>query len=469
VGIDSPEWEATGATATIWRGERPVYDRGAAVCVIGAGLSGLAAVKNLREHGFAVDCYERETGVGGAWNWRHDRSPVYASAHLISSKPSSQFPDFPMPDDWPDYPHHTKVHGYLERYAEHFGLREHVWLGSEVVRVEPAGAPGGPEAGYWDVTTRVGHRERTSRYAAVVVANGHNWAPKQPDYEGLANYKGQLIHASAYKDPAQLRGRKVLVVGGGNTGCDIAVEAAQQATCCWHSTRRGYWYTPKYLLGRPTDQVNELFGLLRLPLPVKQWAAQRELRRAVGDLTRFGLPKPDHKIYESHPIVNSQLVYYVGHGGIEPVPDVARFERHTAVLTDGRSIDPDLVILATGYLPTFEFLAPDLLAADADGRPHLHLNAFPRNHPTLFVTGLVQPDSGIFPIAHWQSVVIAKWLRLREADPARAAAFWSALASSPEQRWTQAKVSDSTRHWFEVSHLVYLVALERALNELESS
>ncbi len=466
MNIDSPAFEATGATATIWRGDRPVYDRGEAVCVIGAGVSGLAAVKNLREQGFAVDCYERETGVGGAWNWRHDRSPVYASAHLISSKPSSQYPDFPMPDDWPDYPHHSKVQSYLDRYAQHFGLREHIWFGTEVVRVEPAG----PEAdGYWDVTTRVGHRERTSRYAAVVVANGHNWAPKQPSYDGLADYRGQVIHASAYKDPTQLRGRKVLVVGGGNTGCDIAVEAAQQAARCWHSTRRGYWYTPKYLLGRPTDQVNDLFAVLRLPLRVRQWLAHRELRRTVGDLTRFGLPRPDHKIYETHPIVNSQLVYYVGHGGIEPVPDVARFERNTVVLTDGRIVEPDLVIMATGYLPRFEFLAPELLGSDSDGRPRLHLHAFPRGYPTLFVAGLVQPDAGIFPIVHWQSVVIAKWLRLRGADPRRAASFWSGLAGGSEQRWTQAKVADSTRHWFEVSHIVYLAALQKALTELETA
>jgi len=165
VTFDSTAWESTGATATIWRGDRPVYDRGETVCVIGAGLTGLAAIKNLREYGFAVDCFERETGVGGLWNWRHARSPVYASTHLVSSKPFSQFPDFPMPDSWPDYPNHAQMLGYLERYADHFGLRDHIWFGTEVTRIEPA------DGGYWDVTTEVGQREPTSRYAAVVVAN----------------------------------------------------------------------------------------------------------------------------------------------------------------------------------------------------------------------------------------------------------------------------------------------------------
>jgi cation diffusion facilitator CzcD-associated flavoprotein CzcO len=463
-GTDS-EWEATGATATLWRGDHPVYDRGDTVCVIGAGASGLAAVKNLREQGFAVDCYERETGVGGAWNWRHARSPMYASTHLISSKSGTQYPDFPMPDDWPDYPHHGKVLTYLERYADHFGLKEHVWFGTEVVRVES----GDPAAGLWDVTTRVGHTERTSRYAAVVVANGHLWSPKLPRYEGQGQYLGKVIHSSEYKDPAQLRGRRVLVVGGGNSGCDIAVDAAQQANRCWHSTRRGYWYAPKYVLGRPTDQVNDLMGALRLPLRMRQWFGQRELRRTVGDQTRYGLPKPDHKLYESHPIVNSQLVYYCGHGDIEPVPDIKHFTATSVVLTNGEEIEPDLVIMATGYLPRFEFLSPQVLDADRDGRPRLHLYTFSRKYPTLFLAGLAQGDGGLLPIAHWQSVVIAKWLRLRDADPQRAATFWTGIASTPDQRWTHAKTTDSTRHWFELDHTLYLKALQRVLDELESA
>ena len=130
--------------ATVPRGT--TTERAENVCVIGAGAAGLTAVKNLRQAGFGVDCYERETGVGGAWNWRHDRSPVYATTHLISSKPFTQFPDFPMPDSWPDYPHHSQVLAYLERYADHFGLREHIWFGTEVTRVAPTGD------GQWDVT-----------------------------------------------------------------------------------------------------------------------------------------------------------------------------------------------------------------------------------------------------------------------------------------------------------------------------
>jgi cation diffusion facilitator CzcD-associated flavoprotein CzcO len=440
-----------------------VYDRGETVCVIGAGASGLTAIKNLREYGFSVDCYERETGVGGAWNWRHDRSPVYAGTHLISSKPLTQFPDFPMPDDWPDYPHHSQLLSYLERYADHFDLRPSVWFGTEVVRIVPA------EGQRWDVTTRSagGHgAERTSRYAAVVVATGHNWSPKMPTYEGLTEFRGEVIHASAYKDAAQLRGRRVLVVGAGNTGCDIAVEAATHATRCWHSTRRGYWYAPKYVFGRPADQVNDRVLAWRLPLWLRQWLFHRTLRLTVGDLTRFGLPKPDHKVYETHPIANSQLIYHIGHGRIAPVPEIARFHRTEVELVDGRRIEPELVIFATGYLPSFEFLDPGLLDTDPAGRPTLYLNAFPRRQPTLAVAGLLQPDSGLFPLVHWQCVAIARRLRQRAAAPERAAAFDARVAAEAGRRWHRAKVKESTRHWFEVAHFDYLRALQRTLDEL---
>ncbi|MFY1637356.1 flavin-containing monooxygenase [Solwaraspora sp. WMMB335] len=458
------DYDTPATGATLWRGDRPVSDQGENVCVIGAGASGLCAVKNLREQGFGVDCYERETGVGGAWNWRHDRSPVYATTHLVSSKPFSQYPDFPMPDSWPDYPHHGQVLAYLERYADHFELRRHIWFGTEVVRVEPA------DGGRWDVTTRSAGgsgAERTQRYAAVVVANGHNWSPRMPEYEGLSDFTGQVIHASAYHDATQLRGRRVLVVGGGNTGCDIAVEAAQQAVRCWHSTRRGYWYPPKFLFGRPLDQIHARAVALRLPLRLRQWIFHLVLRLTVGDLTRFGLPVPDHRMYETHPIVNSQLVYYAGHGALIPVPDVARFRRHSVELVDGREIDPDLVVLATGYQPRFEFLDGQLLDAGADGRPQLYLHAFARNRPTLAVVGLLEADSGIFPLVHWQSVAIARWLRTRLADPAAAAVLQARIDSEAGASWHEADVADSPRHWFEVSHLTYLRALQSTLDSLE--
>jgi hypothetical protein len=187
----------------------------------------------------------------------------------------------------------------------------------------------------------------------------------------------------------------------------------------------------------------------------------------VGDLTRYGLPAPDHRPFESHPIVNSQLVYYLGHGRITPVPDVARLAGSSVELADGRRIEPDLVIAATGYRPRFEFLAAELLDIDEDGRPDLHLHTFARRHPTLAVVGLVQADAGLFPVAHWQSVAVARWLRLRVTDPARAAAVQQKESARPVRSWSRQKVVPTARHWFEVPGTDYLRVLADLLKQLE--
>jgi hypothetical protein len=208
---------------------------------------------------------------------------------------------------------------------------------------------------------------------------------------------------------------------------------------------------------------------LRLPLPLRQWLFHRTMRRTVGDLTRFGLPQPDHKIYETHPIANSQLVYYLGHGGLTPVPDIARFTRDGVEFTDGRGCEPDLVIFATGYLPRFDFLAPDVLNVDGEGRPRLFLHMFSPAYPTLAVNGLLQPDSGVFALMHWQAVTMASWLRLRETAPEQAAAFWRRHQRDANARYNRAKVKESTRHWFEVGHIDYLRAVDSTLRELEAA
>ncbi|GAA4924872.1 flavin-binding monooxygenase-like protein [Stackebrandtia albiflava] len=441
------------------------YDRGDAVCVIGAGASGLLAVKNLREHGFKVDCYERDTGIGGGWNIRQRNSPMYANAHLISSRPLTEFPDFPMPDDWPDYPHHSKVLAYLERYADHFGLREHIWFGSEIERIEPV------EHGRFDVVIRSassGSAGRRLRYAAVVIANGHNWDPFMPEYPGQQAFRGQILHSVSYQDSTRFRDRKVLVVGGGNSGCDIACEAAVSADTCWHSTRRGYWYTPKYLFGRPADQVDA--GLSWLPAGLKRRLTEFTLRRVVGDPTRFGLPAPDHRFKQAHPIVNGHVLHHIGHGAIVPKPDVARFDGRSVVFTDGTTAEPDLVIMATGYRPRFDFCDPELLGVnrDTDGFPKLFAQLFSPASETLFVAGLLQSDSGIFPLVHWQTVAIAKWLRVRASDPERAKEFRGQVITESEGGYAAPGMVDSPRHRLEVSGDRYAASIGRIIQTLDN-
>lgn len=444
-------------------------DRRDRVCVVGAGASGLTAAKNLRERGYDVDVYELADDVGGNWYFEHPLSRVYRSTHVISSKPFTAFPDFPMPDEWPDYPHHRELHEYFRRYARHFGLYDVIEFNTEVVRAVPGGGSTTGEHEGWDVTIRRGDgTEETFRYRALISANGHNWSPKMPDYPGLADFTGGVMHSAQYKDPSVLEGRRVLVVGAGNTGCDIAVEAAQNAEHCLHSTRRGYWYAQKYTFGRPADQVADVFFGLNLPTPVIQKAFELTIRSTIGDFERHGLKEPDHRILETHPIVNSQLVYYVGHGEITPKDDIERFEGDRVVFVDGTSDQVDLVIFATGYLIDFPFIDHALLNWVGDpGYPMLYRNCFHPDFDDLFVVGLFQPDSGIFNLAHWQAVAVAHSLTAKATAPQAFARFRREVRDNVDEKLAGGvDLIASTRHYVEVEHMAFIRALDELVNGL---
>lgn len=443
-----------------------VVDRTGAWCVVGAGPHGLSALKALLENGVDADGYEREPDLGGNWNFHGENARVYESTHLISTKPFTQFPDFPMPDDYPDYPSHWQVHEYFRRYADHFGLRDHIAFSTEVVRCEPVDGGSG-----WDVTVRDRSTgdERTSRYAGLLVANGHNWWPKIPQYPGLDSFTGDVLHSAQYKGADVLRGKRVLVVGAGNTGCDVAVESAQNAASTLHSTRRGYYYNPKYAMGRPSDQTADLLLALRLPLAVRRAMFRATLRLTVGDITRFGLPEPDHKFFETHPVVNQQLVYYVGHGDIRPKPDVESFAGRTVTFADGTSAEVDVVVFCTGYLAVFPFLDDAWLNRDGD-HPVLARQMFTPAFDNLVVSGLIQPDSGQWTIAHWQGQALARYAALRQRDPLRAKAFYDHVIAGTGARYTGGTdYKDSTRHYYEIAHQDYLQALEDDIHLLEAT
>lgn len=428
------------------------------VCVIGAGSSGLAAAKNLLQCGFAVDVLEREDDLGGNWNFGKPFARVYKSTHTISSKPGTQYPDYPMPASFPDYPHHSQILAYLRSYAEHFGVVRCIRYETPVRSVEPAQE--GVSDTKWRVTTAAG----AITYDAVFVANGHNWSPRTPEYPGT--FTGETMHSAHYRTPDVFVGKRVLVVGGGNSGCDIVVEAAQFGERALHSTRRGYYYMPKYLFGRPSDQVGDQMLALGIPLAVRRAIAALSYRLLVGSPSKTGLRAPDHALFETHPVVNSLLPYYVGQGDIAPRPDIARFDERTVHFVDGTSAELDLIVFATGYHIEFPFIDRRHLNW-TEGRPRLHHNVFHPGYDTLFVSGLIQPDSGQFGLVHWQTRAAALFLA-------------SARDGAPGAKWLRADKSrtvagssggvrykNSTRHHVEVEHWSYRKGLERIVHRLE--
>lgn len=377
--------------------------------VIGAGPSGLAAARALQTRGIPVDGYEASHGVGGLWDITNPRSTMYESAHLISSRTTTEFHEFPMRSTV-DYPGHAVLKEYFREYADHFGLTALFRFETRVTRLEP-------RDGGWDLTSSGPDGEHTRWYAGVVLANGTLAEPNVPAFRG--EFTGELLHTSDYSSPGQLAGRRVLIVGAGNSGCDIAVDAVHHADAIDMSVRRGYYFVPRYLFGRPSDTLNQGRPL---PARLKQALDSRVLRAFTGDPVRFGFPKPDYRIYESHPIVNTMVLNHLGQGDLSIRPDVDHFDGSTAHFRDGSSGDYDLVLLATGYRLDYPFVDPAHLNWHG-ASPRLFLHVFPAAFNGLFVMGMVEASGIGWQGRYEQAELLAAYLVAAERDPARAARF----------------------------------------------
>ena len=367
--------------------------------VVGAGPSGLAAARNLQKAGLPWTGYELAGGVGGLWDIEGPRSTVYESAHLISSKGTTQFTEHPMRDEVADYPSHRELLTYFRSFADRFSLADGFRFRTEVTRVTPA-AQGG-----YDVTSVGPDGERTVRHAGVLVCNGTLSEPNVPAFEG--SFDGELVHTSQYKSATVFAGRRVLIIGAGNSGCDIAVDAVHHAAAVDISVRRGYHFVPKYLFGKPSDSLNQ-----GKPLPprIKQAIDSRVLRMFTGDPSRFGWPQPDHKLYESHPIVNSLILHHLGHGDLAVKADVARFDGSTVHFRDGSAGEYDVVVLATGYRLHYPFLDPTLLRWKPPAAPDLYLNIVNPDQPGLFVLGMLEASGIGWQGRYEQAALVASYL-----------------------------------------------------------
>lgn len=419
--------------------------------IIGAGPAGLATAKHFRQAGIAVEIFECEDDVGGNWYFGRPSSSVCHATHMISSKRMSQFTDFPMPKEYPPYPNHQQALAYLRNYARHFGLYEVTRFQTVVERVEQTA--GDDER--WRVRLQSGEEKE---YAGVVIASGHHHDPLWPEFAG--EFRGEIIHAKQYKTPEQIRGKRVLVIGGGNSGCDLAVEAAAHGSAAFLSLRRGYHFLPKFLFGGPLDAGGELFQKWHVPVWLQQRITAALVNIAVGRPERYGLPKPDHRLFETHPIVNSQLLYAVGHGHVQVRPAMESLQGAKVRFNDGREEQIDIIICATGYKTTFPFADPSLFLND-DGAPRLFLNTFHPQHNRLFVAGLIQPNGAIWPLVDWQARLMVAFIRAQSTDKAKADWFRKLKSKGHDDLSGGLRYDRSPRHRLEVEFFAYRERLKK--------
>jgi dimethylaniline monooxygenase (N-oxide forming) len=384
------------------------------VCLIGAGSSGIAAVKALHERGFDFDCFEASDRVGGNWVFknRNGMSAAYRSLHINTSRGRMAYADFPMPESYPDFPHHTHIAAYFDAYVDHFGIRDRITFETLVTRA------GRRADGGWDVTT---DRHGTRSYDALIVANGHHWDARMPEpaFPGHDRFAGVQMHSHAYtgEDPTFFRDKAVVVLGMGNSAMDIAVEASFSAHATYLAARRGAWVIPKYLFGRPLDTLG---ASPRIPIGLRRRAEQAMFTFAVGGMERYGLPKPDHRFGQAHPTVSDDILSRIAHGEITPKPNLAELTERTVRFTDGSEVEADIVVYCTGYRVTFPFLDPGLIAAPGNDLP-LFRRVFHPELDDVFFVGLLQPLGAIMPLAELQSAWVCDHLGGRYHLPDQAA------------------------------------------------
>ena len=310
------------------------------VCVIGAGSSGIAACQVLHARGMDFDCFEKGSGVGGNWRYDNDNgmSSAYRSLFINTSRRMMEYATYPMPEDYPDYPHHTQIAAYFDDYVDHFRFRERIRFRTEVTSVEPA--PGGS----YRVTLDDG---QTHHYEAVLVANGHHWDPRlpEPPFPGQDTFAGDQLHAHWYREPDErFIEKRVLVLGIGNSATDISVETSRHSAITYLAMRRGAYVIPKYIGGKPTDELAPAW-MSRLPFAVTRRLFMQQLRQVTGKMESYGLPKPDHKLGEAHPTISSDLLPRIGHGRVKVKPNLARIDGKTVHFVDDTSTEIDTIVV----------------------------------------------------------------------------------------------------------------------------
>ena len=361
--------------------------------IIGAGFVGLGMAQALQAAGIAYDQVDASDDIGG--NWHHG---VYETAHIISSRKITQFTHFPMPADYPDFPSAQNMWDYLNAFANHFELRKNIELNQPVQQVRPIAN------NKWEVTF-ANNQQRI--YKGILLCNGHHWSERFPQFKGQFN--GEIIHSKAYKSPEQLRGKRVLVIGGGNSACDVAAEAARVGARSVLSLRESVWFIPKTFAGVP------IADLIRWWMPTwwQRLMAYAIIRLTFGRHADYGLPRPQYRVFDKHPTLNNEVPYYIKHGRITPKPGVERLDGWQVEFVDRSRETFDLIVCATGFNVSYPFLPPELQRVEG-AVVQCYGGAFLDDYKGLYYIGWGQARGGVGSLMSAYAPRFARLLQLQD-------------------------------------------------------
>ncbi|XP_014460665.1 flavin-containing monooxygenase 5 isoform X3 [Alligator mississippiensis] len=380
------------------------------VAIIGGGSSGLCAIKSCLDEGMEPVCFERTNDIGGLWRYEENpeegRASIYKSVIINTSKEMMCFSDFPIPDDFPNYMHNSKIMEYFRTYAKHFDLLNYVRFKTSVCHVTRR--PDFSTTGQWDVVTETDGKQESSIFDGILVCSGHHTYAHLPlhTFPGIEKFRGRYLHSREYKNPQEFSDKRVIVIGIGNSGGDLAVEISHTAKQVFLSTRRGAWILNRVGdEGYPMDivlstRLNAVLNKFLTTSMVNKWAEKR--LNARFNHSHYGL-QPTHRILNQHPTVNDDLPNRIISGRVLVKPNVREFTETAAIFEDGTKEDNiDAVVFATGYSFSFPFL--ESCVEVVNNQISLYKFVFPPHleKPTLAFIGLVQPLGAIMPISELQ-------------------------------------------------------------------
>lgn len=376
------------------------------VCVIGAGPSGIAVCKALKDKEIPFERYEAGSEVGGNWKFKNDNkmSSIYKSLHTNTHKDKMQYKDYPMPNSYAAYPDHQKISEYFINYVNHFGFRDHIFFKTPVTHVKH------DEDGTWSILTEDGKQKY---YDVLIVSNGHHWSQRWPKPDFPGKFTGDIIHSHSYIDPnkpIELTGKRVVILGMGNSAMDIAVELCRPGVSSkvFLAARRGAYIIPNYLFGKPLDKIATLFPV-HTPFWLKSFIIKFALKLGVGNVEDFGLQKPDHKPGAAHFTISQDILVRLGRGDIIPKPNIESYNGNKVKFVDGSEEEIDVVIYCTGYDVKFPFFDENFLSAKDNHLPLFHRMVKPE-FKNLFFVGLFQPLGPIAPLSEFQGKWISEYL-----------------------------------------------------------
>lgn len=401
----------------------------------------------MLDRGIDASALEAGPRIGGRFSNEDPRfGPLaYSTLHSATSRDAFAYADYPAPHHLPVFPSAVQVADYCADYAEKFGLLHHVQTGVRVEQIERAG-------GEWKVTTSDGDRVAD----AVVVATGTMGRPRlpEPPIPGAQRFAGEILHVHDYRGPSQLSGKRVVVVGVGTTAVDLACDAAEHASVAIHSMRRGAWFLPEILFGRPADRW-------RPPVPMG-WKARRAfLARAaaaqLGSLSTYGIAHPGHGYGEVHPLRSGRLLSHLAHGQVTTRPAISQLHAREVEFADGRRDEVDLVMLCTGWHVEHPFL-PESLRSDDGAGPPLHLRTFHPDAAGLSFVGLIDGGVAGLPIAEAQARLIADRVLGDWAPPSQQIVQQTVV---DEEATSRERYPAARRVRLQVDPIDYMATLER--------